>query len=61
LPRSSLFQPTLVEAPTIGDDGLLRLKGFFATQPLRIGFELTYQNVEGAWRLIAISIVPAQA
>jgi hypothetical protein len=54
-----LFQPTLVEAPRIGDDDLLRLKGFFATQPLRIGFELAYQYVEGAWRLIAISIVPA--
>jgi len=56
-----LFQPTLTEQPRVSADGLLRLKGYFPTRPLRIGFDLTYQNVDGAWRLIAMQISPTQA
>jgi hypothetical protein len=56
-----LFQPTLTQEPRVGADGLLQLKGYFPTKPLRIGFDLTYQNVEGAWRLIAMQISPTQA
>ena len=56
-----LFQPTLTADPKVGADGLLRLKGYFPTKPLRIGFELTFQNVEGAWRMIAMSILPSQS
>jgi len=54
-----LYQPTLTTEPRIGSDGLLQLKGYFPTRPLRIGFELAYQWVNGAWRLIAMSIVPS--
>ena len=56
-----LYQPTLTQQPAIGADGLLRLKGYFATRPLRIGFELAFQSVDGAWRLMALSIAPAEA
>ena len=56
-----LYQPTLSEPPSIGADGVLRLKGYFATRPLRIGFELGYQPVGGTWKLISMSILPAQA
>jgi len=56
-----LFQPTLTQEPQIGADGFLRLKGYFPTRPLRIGFELAFQNLAGAWRLIALSVTPTQA
>lgn len=56
-----LYQPTLTQPPEIGADGVLRLKGYFATRPLRIGFELGYQSVDGVWKLIAMSIAPSQA
>ena len=53
-----LFQPQLVEEPVLDSEGMLRLKGFFPTRPLQINFDLTYQRVEGAWRLMAITIAP---
>lgn len=56
-----LFQPKLLEEPTIDGDGLLHLKGFFPTQPLRIGFELAFQLVGGSWRLMTLSVAPSQA
>ena len=56
-----LFQPTLTQEPEIGADGLLHLKGYFATRPLRIGFELAFQSVGGAWRLMTMSILPTGA
>ncbi len=56
-----LYQPRLVEEPRIAAQGLLRLKGFFPTKPLRIGFDLTYQIVDGAWRLMELSISPSQS
>jgi mRNA-degrading endonuclease YafQ of YafQ-DinJ toxin-antitoxin module len=55
-----LYQPHLLEAPQLGPEGRLHLKGFFPTRPLRIGFDLTYQFIEGAWRLMALSIAPSQ-
>ena len=56
-----LFQPKLIEEPAIGSDGLLRLKGFFPTQPLRIGFELAFQMVGSNWRLMTLSVAPSPA
>lgn len=55
-----LYQPRLLEEPTVAPEGLLRLKGFFPTKPLRIGFDLSYQIVGGAWRLMALSISPSE-
>lgn len=56
-----LFQPHLVEEPKVALEGLLRLKGYFPTKPLRIGFDLTYQIVGGGWRLMALSISPSES
>ncbi len=55
-----LYQPHLTEEPELAPEGLLRLKGYFPTKPLRIGFDLSYQSVGGAWRLIALSISPSE-
>ena len=34
---------------------MLRLTGFFLTQPDRLNFDLIYQFVEGQWRLFGIA------
>jgi hypothetical protein len=56
-----LFTPKLAKPAAIDDKEMLRLTGFFPTQPLRVNFDLGYQNVEGAWRLFDISISTTQA
>ena len=56
-----LYQPRLVEEPRVAPEGLLRLRGFFPTKPLKIGFDLSYQIVGGAWRLMALSISPSES
>ena len=54
-----LYQPRLTETPAIEKPGLLRLKGFFPTKPLRIGFDLTFADVRGRWKMIALGISPS--
>jgi len=57
-----LLQPKLLRKPTIGADGMLRVTGFFPTQPLQVNFDLAFQPVEAQWRLFGISVgtSPAQ-
>ncbi len=55
-----LYQPLLVEQPNVAPEGLLRLKGYFPTKPLKIGFDLSYQSIGGTWRLMALSISPSE-
>jgi hypothetical protein len=59
----ALIAPQFTSAPALVDaaSGKLRLTGFFATQPLRINFDLTFQSVGGQWRLFAISIATPNA
>jgi hypothetical protein len=35
---------------------MLRLVGYFPTTPLQIDFVLLFQNVEGRWRMFAMSV-----
>ena len=56
-----LFTPKLAKPAAIDDKDVLRLTGFFPTQPLRVNFNLGYQNIEGAWQLFDISISTTQA
>ena len=53
-----LFEPQLVERPAVGEDGMLRLKGYFPTEPLRINFDLAFEAVDGDWRLMSLSVTP---
>jgi len=55
-----LFTPKLSKPAAIDDKEMLRLSGFFPTQPLRVNFNLGYQNVDGAWQLFDISISTTQ-
>ena len=50
-----LLQPKLLSKPDIDARGMLRVTGFFPTQPERLDFDLMYQFVEGQWRLFGIA------
>jgi hypothetical protein len=55
----SVMTPKLVEAPNLDrKKGMLRLKGYFPGEPVRIDFELLYQAVDGRWRLFGLSVQP---
>lgn len=41
--------------------GKIRLTGFFPTQPLQIRFDLTFQSVDGQWKLLSISVATPEA
>jgi len=51
-----LLDAKLSGAPAIDADGMLRLKGYFPTSPLRVGFDLGFEAVTGNWRLATISV-----
>lgn len=57
----ALEAPHLTAPPALDDDGMLELKGFFPTRPLRIKFNLKFQDVSGHWRLFAISVGTPEA
>ena len=52
--------PEVTETPAITQQGLLRLAGFFPTQPLRVNFDLSFQMSENRWRPYTISVYMAR-
>lgn len=52
------FQPKFQRPPAI-ENGLLRMTGFFATRPEQVNFDLAFQNVNGRWLLVGVSITTA--
>ena len=54
------ISPEVSETPAISGQGLLRLAGFFPTQPLRVNFDMSFQLVEGHWRPYTISVYLAR-
>jgi hypothetical protein len=57
----ALIGPQLSTPPYLDPSKMLRLTGYFPTRPLQINFDLTFQNVNGFWRLMGISIATPQA
>jgi len=58
----AVLAPQLNEAPAIDPQtGMLRIKGAFPGQPVRIDFEVIYQPVGGRWRLFGLSVQPTSA
>ncbi len=55
-----ILTPALTEQPAIAADGALRLAGHFPTRPLQINFVMTFQPVDGIWRLHGLSVNTAQ-
>jgi hypothetical protein len=58
---AALTAPQLSAPPSLEDGGKLRLTGFFPTQPLRINFDLLFENVAGQWKLLAIAVATPPA
>ena len=55
----SIIMPQLAEPPILDQQNkLLRIKGFFPGQPVRVDFEVIYQVVDGRWRLFGLSVQP---
>jgi hypothetical protein len=53
----AISAPELTSIPALDANGMLHLAGFFSTYPLRIKFDLLFQNVSGQWKLFGISVV----
>ncbi|MBR0773820.1 hypothetical protein JQ543_22480 [Bradyrhizobium diazoefficiens] len=58
---AALLAPQFSAAPSLDQQGMLRLAGYIPTQPLQIRFDLTFQMVAGQWRLFAIAIATPEA
>ncbi len=52
----AVLEPKLYKPPAIDPTGMLRLTGFFPSQPERVNFDLAFQNVGGEWRLFGIGV-----
>jgi hypothetical protein len=50
------FKPKLIRAPAIDANGMLRLTGFFATQPQQVNFDLAFEFVQGEWRHFGVRV-----
>jgi len=57
LGRAILVEPTYYLPRTADKEGLLRLRGGFETRPMAIRFDLLFQQVDGAWRIMALSVI----
>lgn len=51
-----LYSPKLLRQPTIDNNGLLRLVGFFDTRPERVVYDTAFQKVGKDWKLFGISL-----
>src|SRR5882762_1118880 len=57
----ALLAPQFTTPPAVDTGGKLHLAGFFATRPLRISFDLSFQSVGGQWRLFAVGVATPEA
>jgi hypothetical protein len=55
-----VVEPKIAE-PFINDRGMLRMKGFFPTQPEQVNFELAFEKVDSDWKLFAIAVTTSLA
>lgn len=58
---AAVLTPQFTAEPSVDASGKLRLTGFFATRPQRISFDLTFQSVNGQWRLFGIAVATPDA
>lgn len=56
LSATSVIDPRLFLPAEIDQKGMLRLTGFFPSQPEQVNFDLAFQHVDGAWRLFGIGV-----
>lgn len=51
-----LLDPQLRRDPEITEQGMLRLTGFFTTQPEQVNFDMLFEQVDGRWLLFGIAV-----
>jgi hypothetical protein len=56
-----LFQPKLLGMPKINKEGMLRVTGFFQTQPEQVHFDLIFEPRDGQWKLFGLAVDTRQA
>lgn len=59
LSNTMLLGPTYRAPPSITSPGVMRVQGYFGLRPTAINFDLSYQWVQGEWKLVGVSISPA--
>jgi hypothetical protein len=47
--------PQLTQQPII-ENGRLRLKGYFPTQPMQVNFDLGFEPTDGVWKLFGLAV-----
>lgn len=52
----AIIAPQLTEFPLLDAERRLKLNGYFPGQPVGIAFDLTFEAVQGNWRLFALNI-----
>jgi len=52
----AVITPQVREPPQITPRGLLRLVGYFPTQPLQVQFEILFQPIDGRWRIFGLTV-----
>jgi len=55
------YKPTYDPPPSINEDGVLLVKGFFPTEPSRVGFDFKFLPSDGEWRLVGINVTMKKA
>lgn len=51
--------PIYDQEPTVDGDGKLTVKGFFATEPTRVNFEMDFVLAGDEWKLLRLNVVLA--
>lgn len=57
----AVVTPQVTETPTVGPDNVLRITGYFPTQPLQVNFQVHFQPAGGQWRLSGLTVNAAPA
>jgi hypothetical protein len=52
----TVIDPGLYRPAAIMENGMMRLTGYFPSQPERVNFDLAFQYVEGRWKLFGIGV-----
>lgn len=50
------YHPKLIKRPSLMENGMLRLTGYFDTRPQRMNFDLAFEENEGEWLLYGLSV-----
>jgi hypothetical protein len=50
------LEPAFAGTPAVNEDGLLVIKGSYATEPSKVFFELKYVYEDAAWKVVGINV-----